>query len=246
MPDLDPTWQARYLQRFYNPARGWRDGTGEFHDLCRSAIPPRGRILEIGAGPSNQTSRFLATLGELHGADPDTAVRDNDALTASVVLVDSTLPYPSDDFDACVSNYVLEHIPDPEAHLREVARVLRPGGVYIFRTPNRFHYVSLISSATPHWFHGLVANRARNLAEDAHEPYPTVYALNTRRAVRQYARMAGLEIDQLRMVEKEPSYGMFSRASFLVFTAYERLVNSTDALSSIRANIFGVLRKPRT
>jgi SAM-dependent methyltransferase len=245
MADGEPTWQKRYLHRLYNSRPGWISGTDEFHELCRSVIPPNGRILEIGAGPSNKTSRFLATLGELHGADPDSAVHDNDALVSAVIISDSRLPVPDEHFDACVANYVLEHIADAEGHLREVARVLKPGGVYVFRTPNRFHYVSLIAASTPHWFLDLVANRARNLAHDAHEPYPTVYALNSRAAVRKHARNAGLEVELMRMVEKEPSYAMFSRAAFLFFTAYERVVNATEVLAPMRANIFGLLRKPR-
>jgi hypothetical protein len=45
-------------------------------------------------------------------------------------------------------------------------------------------------------------------------------------------------------MEKEPSYGMSSRALFLVFMAYERLVNGSGLLAPFRANIVGVFRKP--
>ena len=38
------------------------------------------------------------------------------------------LPYASDSFDAVVSGWVLEHLPDPRPGLTELARVLRPGG----------------------------------------------------------------------------------------------------------------------
>lgn len=241
------TWQRAYLDRFYGPDRGWKNGTEEFHELLAEAIPKGSKILEIGAGPSNRTSRFLASIGELHGLDPDPDFRDNDALTtASVLAHGEGARYPFDDgaFDACVSNYVLEHVPDPVAHLAEVARVLRPGGAYVFRTPNRYHYVAIIASLTPHWFHELVANRARNLDDDAHEPYPTVYRMNTERAVRDLARGAGLSVDALRLIEKEPSYGMSSRVLFFTFMAYERAVNATERAAALRSNILAVLRKP--
>lgn len=239
------SWQTEYLERYYSPARGWVDGTQQFHDLCASAIPRGAKILEIGAGPSNRTSRFLATLGAVHGLDPDPAVEQNDALAGASVLDGDRYPFADASFGACVSNYCIEHIPDPGRHLAEVSRVLEPGGVYVLRTPNRWHYVSLISSVTPHWFHELVANRLRNLGDEGHDPYPTVYAMNTRQDVERLAAQSGLAVEQLELVEKEPSYGMSSRLLFMTFLAYERAVNATEHAAFLRSNIFAVLRKRR-
>ena len=175
--------------------------------------------------------------------DPD--VRGNRALVRSEVFDGGQLPFGDDSFDACVSNYVVEHVPNPLQHLEEIRRVLQPGGAYVFRTPNRYHYVALVSWLTPHWFHVLVANRLRGLPPDAHDPYPTVYAMNSREAVRRLARAAALDLDVLRMIEKEPSYGMASRLVFYPLLAYERLVNSSERFAGLRSNILAVLRKPR-
>ena len=238
------TWQERYLERFYDRSAGWVDGTTEFHGLCAAVLPPRARILELGPGRRNPTSRFLATLGEVHGLDPDPAAGANESLRSAAVLEGEVFPCGTETFDACVSNYVIEHVEDPAAHLREVRRVLRPGGAYVFRTPNRFHYVAVAASLAPHWVHRRVANRLRNLAPEAGDPHRTLYRMNSRRAVRRLAAEAGLVVEQLRLVEKEPSYGMASRVLFLAFTAYERAVNATAAAAGLRANLFGVLRKP--
>lgn len=238
------TWQQNYLNRFYSSARGWVDGTTEFHQLCRSFVAsPGSKILEIGAGPPNKTSRLLAGMGRLSGVDIDPDVMTNDSLVEAFVIEGDRYPFPDGNFDVCISNYVLEHVADPHAHLREVARVLRPAGVYLFRTPNFFYYVSLLSWLTPHWFHLLIANRARNLSATSHAPYPTCYRLNTRRTIRRIADAAGLDVVELRMVEKEPSYGMGSRLLFWPFMAYERLVNSSEMFGPLRSNIFGALRK---
>jgi SAM-dependent methyltransferase len=239
-------WQRRYLERFYPRGAGWIDGTTEFHGFCASAIGGGRKILEVGAGPTNRTSRFLSGLGELHGVDLSPEVHGNIYLRSATVLESERYPFPDASFDAAVSDYVVEHVANPRAHLAEVRRVLRPGGAYIFRTPNRFHYVPAVAAITPHWFHEMVANRLRQNPKGAHEPYPTFYRLNSRGAVRRLSAGAGLELADIRMVEKEPSYGMASRLAFLVFTAYERLVNAHDSLSFLRANLFVVLRRPHT
>ncbi|HKQ61769.1 MAG TPA: class I SAM-dependent methyltransferase [Candidatus Polarisedimenticolaceae bacterium] len=238
------SWQEAYLERFY-PYSSWRrDGQRVFEALCAAVLPRGARLLEVGAGPSNATSRFLATLGELHGVDPDPTVRDNDALRSAAVLCAGSFPLESASFDGCVSNYVLEHLPDPQQHLREVRRVLRPGAPYVFRTPNRWHYVALVSRFTPHAFHRLVANRLRRLPPGSSDPYPTHYRLNSPRALRRHAAAAQLELERLELVEREPSYGMSSRLLFLLFTGYERAVNASPRLALLRSNIFGVLRRP--
>jgi SAM-dependent methyltransferase len=151
------TWQEQYLKRFYDRDRGWLDGTTEFWRLCEREIAPGSRVLEIGAGPSNRTSRFLASIGCLDCVDEDPVVLSNDALGHKLILERGRIPMPNGSYDACVSNYVLEHLRNPREHLCEVRRVLKPGGAYIFRTPNRWHYVALVAQGTPHWVHQIMA-----------------------------------------------------------------------------------------
>src|SRR5260370_34263769 len=77
------TWQQEWIDRFYKSRPGWKDGTTEFHELCRAHAPLHARILEVGAGATNTTSAFLASLGELHGVDLADEIRGNVHLTAA-------------------------------------------------------------------------------------------------------------------------------------------------------------------
>jgi len=237
------SWYRDYVQRFYASRPGWVHGTKQFYDLCRRSIEQDTRILEVGPGPSNKTSRFLAGLGELDGVDLDAELENNDALTHAWQIESDDYPVPESHYAACVSNYVVEHVTNPQSHLREIHRVLRPGGRYIFRTPNRYHYVALVASLTPHWFHRLVANRLRGLDSEAHDPYPTVYRINSRTAVRKHAEATGFEVEELQLIESTPSYGAASRVLFLAGMAYERFVTSTERLAGLRANLLVILRK---
>lgn len=48
------------------------------------------------------------------------------------------LSYPDQEFDLVLSFDVLEHLFNVDRHLAEVRRVLKPGGCYLFQTPNKF------------------------------------------------------------------------------------------------------------
>ena len=141
-------------------------------------------------------------------------------------------------------DYVLEHVEKPIEFLAEIYRVLKPGSSFLFRTPNVYHYVSTISSMTPHAVHTIIANRARGCAEEAHAPYPTHYRMNRRSTLRRLGQEAGFVEIELRMIECDPAYLEFHPIPFFAGLAYERLVNSHTVFSGLRANIFGRFVKP--
>lgn len=211
--------------------------------MAQKALGSGSRILEIGAGPSNATSQFLAGLGQVTGVDISEEVRTNTFLHTAVVYDGNKLPFEDSQFDLCVSDYVLEHVADPEGHFREVARVLHKGGRYCFRTPNLWHYVAFASNLLPHSVHLGLANRLRGVDPGAHDPYPTFYRSNSLRAIRRLCAQAGLRPVELRMVEKEPSYGRHGAALFFPMMMYERVVNCLEALKGFRANVFGVVER---
>jgi SAM-dependent methyltransferase len=232
------------FDRYYYSRAGYIGGTERFHELCQSRLANGGRILEIGAGPANPTTAFLARLGPVTGLDVSTEVLANPNLTEARVYDGIKIPLAGDAFDLCVSNYVLEHVADPAPHFQEVFRVLKPGACYCFRTPNRWHYVTIASSFVPHSMHLRLANKLRALDADAHDPWPTVYRANTRSTLRRLALRSGLLPEELRMIETEPSYGAAHPLLFYPMMAYERLVNGSDLFSLFRVNILGTFRKP--
>ncbi|MBV9303335.1 MAG: class I SAM-dependent methyltransferase [Acidobacteriaceae bacterium] len=231
------------FEKYYYSNPTFADGTATFHELCNAVIPRATHILEIGAGFDNMTSAHLARLGTLVAVDISEEVRLNSNASAAIVYDGKSLPFEDASFHSCVSDYVIEHIEEPGAHFREVARVLKPGGHYCFRTPNRFHYVAFASWLLPHGIHRLMSNPLRGRSADAPEPYPTHYRANTRAAVRRVCRKSNLDIQTMLMVEAEPSYGRCHPIAFMPMVAYERIVNRWSILDQFRANIFCVARK---
>ncbi|HUT09659.1 MAG TPA: class I SAM-dependent methyltransferase [Thermoguttaceae bacterium] len=241
------SWQTSALDRWYYSKPGWKGGTERFHDWVEETASPRGCCLEIGAGPENATSKFLAShFDAVDGLDIDEAVRRNPHLRAAWVYDGGEFPIAGESYECLVADYVLEHVRRPSLLLSEALRVLKPGGRFFFRTPNLWHYVSLGARLTPHWVHGRLANWLRRLPPEAHEPYPTFHRMNARRRLRRLALSAGFENIQLRMIEAEPSYGLASRLLFYPFMIYERIVNSWRGFEPFRMNILGMIEKPRS
>jgi len=234
---------SKLFERYYPD--NFRSGTLLFYNWLRSYIQPDFVVLNIGAGESsdNKIRSLKGEVKKVFGADIDRAVLSNEDLDEAVVIKNDILPFPDKMFDLVWADYVLEHIEKPGIFLREIYRVLKPKGSFFFRTPNKYHYVSLFGRMTPYWFHKLIANSARGLSDEAHSPYPTCHRLNSRKCITRYSRFAGFRDMEMRFIEAEPSYLMFHCTAFLAGVLYERMVNSTEMLSAIRANIVGRLQK---
>lgn len=106
------------------------------------ALRPGARVLEIGSGTGTLLRRlrergFDACGVEISASRLAEARRWHGDLPIQQVA-GTTLPFPDRHFDIVMSFDVLEHIPDTDAHLREVRRVLRPGGAYLVQTPNKW------------------------------------------------------------------------------------------------------------
>jgi SAM-dependent methyltransferase len=102
-------------------------------------VPMARPILDIGCG-DGMFARMLfdepievgvdLSISKLHEARGSAAYRE-------VRYADATaLPFEDGRFGTVFSNCVLEHIPDVDAVCREAARVLRPGGLFVFTVPS--------------------------------------------------------------------------------------------------------------
>ena len=238
---------AELEKKYYLSKSDWIDGTKEFLDILGNHIHrDKTRLLEIGPGPHSPTTTYLKSKAAyIDGLDIDERVLENPDLENAMTYEGREFPISDESYDLVYADYVMEHVEDPKLMLSEISRVLRPGGHFVFRTPNIFHYVSIISRFSPHSFHLAVANKVRQNPEDAIEPYPTYYRFNSRHAVLAALRQTSMENVELRMIEKQPSYLQFNPWAYRLGVAYERVVNSTGLLAGLRSNIFGVLAKSK-
>ena len=233
-------------QRCYYARAGWRDGTAQYLDVVQAYAGAHSVVLDVGPGDGSGFSHGLrGSVAKLVGIDPDPAVTQSPGLDHAECCGIEQTPFADETFDLAVSSFVLEHLPDPAAAAGELFRVLKPGGVFVFRAPNLYHYVTAIARLTPHWVHEAIANRVRGMSgSGARDPYPTLYRCNTRARIRRVFERAGFRTAKLEMIEPEPSYLQFSRWAFLAGVLYERLVNSSPLFAFARVTILGVMQKP--
>lgn len=152
------------------------------------------------------------------------------------------MPIESGCVDVAMARSVMEHVTDPARVYREMHRVLRPGGHFVFLTANLWDYASIIAKLIPNRFHPWIVSKTEG--RDEHDVFPVAYRTNTRRAVEKWARQAGLEIVSFRYLGQYPSYFMFNGALFLLATGYEKIISKVRALNFLQGWVFVMLRKP--
>ncbi len=149
--------QATPEERWDDHALWWQreftDGadpeyTEQILPLVEANIPAGSTVVDIGTGEGQIARLLTQNLGcEVTGIDPSPVqVREAEARGGGVrYLLGSAddLPVPSGSFDAAIACLVFEHIADMDTALAEVARVLKPGGTFLFllnhpliQTPN--------------------------------------------------------------------------------------------------------------
>jgi ubiquinone/menaquinone biosynthesis C-methylase UbiE len=115
-------------------ARAEEHGQAEHRDRVLTGLT--GRVVEIGAGNGLNFPHYPATVSEVLAVEPESYLRAQAEQAAEMATVPirvadglaDDIPAQDASFDAGVASLVLCTVPDPGAVLRELHRVMRPGG----------------------------------------------------------------------------------------------------------------------
>jgi SAM-dependent methyltransferase len=148
---------------------------------------------------------------------------------------------PSQSIDLAYSRAVMEHLENPELAYREIARVLKPGGVYIFTTPSIYDYGSIIALIVPNRYHAKIVSATEGRAGE--DVFPTVFGSNSFRAIRAHAHEAGLAVRDIQYIGQYPSYLVFNRVLFWLGSMYQKVIEKFSFTQPLQGWIYCVLEK---
>ena len=148
---------------------------------------------------------------------------------------------PDSSVDLAFSRSVMEHVPDAEGAFREIARVLKPGGRYVFLTPSLYDYGSLVAAMIPNSLHPWIVRRVEGRAEQ--DTFPTQYQCNTKRRIRRLASDHSLNIAQFEFLGQYPNYLKFNTFLFRMGCWYAKLLQALPPLHPMQGWIFCTVEK---
>jgi ubiquinone/menaquinone biosynthesis C-methylase UbiE len=150
-----------------------------------------------------------------------------------------SLPFKDSHFDLVTANMVVEHLGDPALQFREINRILKPGGVFLFHTPNARGYPTLINQMVPEKLkHKLIFILDGRQEDDVFE---THYCANTQSDISELAQSTGFQVANFRLTVSDAVCALIPPIA-VPELIYLRLL-MTKRFRSWRTNIITVLRK---
>ncbi len=105
----------------------------------RMYLPEKGRVLDIGAATGAYLAAFKNAGWDVFGVEISDFARESAKTTYGITTIYpnlETASFASDYFDFIYMVHVIEHFPEHISLLKEVNRVLKPGGILFIATPN--------------------------------------------------------------------------------------------------------------
>jgi SAM-dependent methyltransferase len=217
--------QNAYRERYRSMRPDWRSSGDQLEAIVRSHVTPASWVLDLGCGRGGVVELLWPDVDLAAGIDPDAFSLGEHRANGMPVIrgIGEHLPFVDESFDLIVCVWVLEHLKDPVATLREVRRVLRPRGHFVFVTPNLRNPLMIanrIGRALPSLQRRLVPRFYGRIEADT---FPVHYRANTITAIRTHAQAAGLAIHVMRVVP-DPTYLAVNSFMFRASVISERLM----------------------
>lgn len=221
------------------PTYVWRQGQQRRLGMIVAAAGPRlaGRVLEDGCGVGMYIQHLAPYGGRLTGLEYDFEHARLAAAGSSGILngAGELLPFGASTFDLVLSHEVLEHVQDDRTAVREMVRVLKPGGRAILFCPNRgypFETHGIYWRGTYRFGNKLFINYLPGLWRNRLAPHVRVYAVQDLERL-----LDGLPV---RLIERRIIYGGYDNIVARLGAAGKALRTVLQSLEKTPARILGL------
>ena len=225
MPWLPLHKQEQYRERYKALKPSWQPATEVYESLVAGYLGPEAKVLDVGCGRGGVLERLHPKAALSAGIDVDIpSLREHRAPAVKRVAAKAEdIPFANESFDLVICSWVLEHLREPEAAFREIGRVLKPGGHFVFLTPNALHPIPLLNRLSPGRLQRVLVPGFYGRAEE--DTFSVVYRANAERDIERFARKAGMERVSLHYIE-DPTYIAINDFFFRLGILMERFIPS--------------------
>jgi ubiquinone/menaquinone biosynthesis C-methylase UbiE len=255
----DTPWSLQVAWRLIKKLTPWLRTSQEVYFETVEAVlssggsmPRNPAMLDIGCGKEflmdwlrvdlyRKWKESICGRAVIYGIDPHLASLRQNASRINTCAFADHMPFRGETFDLVTANMVVEHIGNPSAVLNEVVRVLRPGGLFLFHTPNLQSPLIGLSHILPYSIKRALVPIIEG-GRDSDDVFPTRYRLNKRKAIETEGKRAGFEIQSVNPIFTSPFSQMLG--PLVVFELLAIRTFRGPAFANFRPDLICILRKP--
>jgi len=227
---------------------GLRSSQYAYFETVRSCLRGQAKWLDVGCGHHvfgdwmvKEQAEVVGTAGLVVGLEYDrSSLRRHQAIVNRVAADIRFPPLKRGSFDLITANMMVEHLENPVEALVEIRYLLKPGGLFVFHTPNLRSGLVWLSSRVPESWKRLLIRWLEDRQEE--DVFPAYYKLNTSGRIKELARQAGFQLRELRQVNTSAASQMLGPVVILELLLIRLL--SLERFRDFRPDIVAVLENP--
>jgi ubiquinone/menaquinone biosynthesis C-methylase UbiE len=218
-----------------------------YEDVLKQHVNEDTKWLDLGCGHQilpfwrvEEEKKLVQRCKSVVGIDYDLdSLRNHSNVSRRVRGSITSLPFKNGTFTLVTANMVVEHLENPGEQFREVNRVLAPGGLFIFHTPNAHGYGTVMARMVPERF----KSRLIYVLDDRKEEdvFETHYKANTRKKIEELAARTGFGIHKMQMLVTGAIFAVVPPLAIVELIWIRILM--TEPCKFLRTNIIAIMGK---